>query len=85
MSDDESEVLSIFRSYRVTPNQMLFLNGEVDVRMRASMLRLIEKGFVVRDKPKHAYYLTKAGYQAVKALPHSRSKSDKATCKLAAN
>lgn len=70
-NDGESAVLRIFRSYRVTPNQMLFLNGEVDQRLRASMTRLIEKGFIVRDKPKHAYYLTNTGYEAVLALPRS--------------
>ena len=67
MIREEEAVLSIFRNYRVTPYQMLFLSAMQDTELQRPMSRLIEKGWVAREKPRHAYHLTPAGYEAMRA------------------
>lgn len=64
MTQAERNVLSIFRRFRVGPYKMLCLNNFVDDKFLAAMDRLVEHKLVVKDRPKYAYYLTRAGYAA---------------------
>jgi hypothetical protein len=43
---------------------MLCLNSFVNDDFLVAIERLIQHKFVVKDRPKHAYYLTRAGYDA---------------------
>jgi RIO-like serine/threonine protein kinase len=43
---------------------MLCLNNYIDDKFLATMDLLVEHKLVVKDRPKHAYYLTQAGYDA---------------------
>lgn len=70
MTHDEQAIMSIFRQYDIGPRQMLFINNvgtvaRLDVRgFQSAMQKLIDRGFVVKDRPKHAYCLTHDGYRA---------------------
>jgi|SwirhisoilCB2_FD_contig_81_1840870_length_559_multi_2_in_0_out_0_1 hypothetical protein len=64
MTHAERDVLSIFRRFKVGPNKMLCLNNYIDDKFLATMDLLVEHKLVVKDRPKHAYYLTQAGYDA---------------------
>jgi hypothetical protein len=64
MTHAEQDILAIFRRFRVGPNKMLCLNNFVNDDFLAAMERLIKHKLVVKDRPKHAYYLTRAGYDA---------------------
>ncbi len=64
MTRAERDILAVFRRFRVGPNKMLCLNCFVDEKFLAAMELLIKHKFVVKDRPKHAYYLTRAGYDA---------------------
>ena len=73
MSATELSILRVFRSYQVGPAEMLFLNSG-DCRVSASsflpaMRRLIDKGMIVKERPEHAYSLTRAGYQLSLSAP----------------
>jgi len=60
----EQQILGIFRRFRVGPYKMLCMNNFVNDEFLAAMDRLIKHKFVVKDRPAHAYYLTRAGYDA---------------------
>lgn len=64
MTRAEQDILAIFRRFRVGPNKMLCLNSFVNENFLAAMDQLIKHELVVKDRPKHAYYLTQAGYDA---------------------
>ncbi|HEV3005471.1 MAG TPA: hypothetical protein VGX78_13480 [Pirellulales bacterium] len=64
MTRAEKDVLAIFRRFRVGPNKMLCLNNFVNDKFLSTMDALIENKLVVKDRPKHAYYLTAEGYEA---------------------
>jgi hypothetical protein len=64
MVRSEYDILAIFRSYRVGPNKMLFLNGFVNDQFTRAMRVLVDKKLVVKDRREHAYYLTPEGYTA---------------------
>jgi hypothetical protein len=64
MTRSEQDILAIFRRFRVGPNKMLCFNSFVDEKFLAAMDLLIKHQLVVKDRPKHAYYLTQAGYDA---------------------
>jgi hypothetical protein len=73
MTAAEMRILRAFRSYQVGPAEMLFLNSS-DCRVSASsflpaMRRLIDKGMIVKERPAHAYSLTKAGYEMSRSAP----------------
>jgi hypothetical protein len=73
MTATELSILRVFRSYRVGPAEMLFLNSG-DCRVSASsflpaMRRLIDKGMIIKERPEHAYSLTKAGYEMSLSAP----------------
>jgi hypothetical protein len=64
MTRSERDILAIFRRFRVGPNKMLCLNSFVDDKFLATMDELVKNKLVVKDRPKHAYYLTEEGYEA---------------------
>lgn len=64
MTQAERQILAIFRRFRVGPNKMLCMNTFVNDEFLAAMEKLIKRKLVVKDRPKHAYYLTHAGYGA---------------------
>lgn len=64
MTHAELQILSIFRRFRVGPNKMLCMNHFINDDFLAAMERLIHHKLVVKDRPAHAYYLTRAGYDA---------------------
>ncbi len=73
MTAAEWRILSLFRRYRVGPAEMLFVNSR-DCRVTAegfvsAMRRLIDNGLVVKEHPKQAYSLTRAGYEASRTRP----------------
>ena len=73
MTAAEWRILSLFRRYQVGPAEMLFVNSR-DCRVTAegfvsAMRRLIDNGLVVKELPKQAYSLTRAGYEASRARP----------------
>jgi hypothetical protein len=71
VTNAESRVLEIFRSYGVLPYQMLCLNWKLQQDLHVPLDRLIQKGFIVREGRHDAYHLTPIGYQAVKKVPDS--------------
>jgi hypothetical protein len=67
MTAAEWRILGLFRRYRVRPAEMLFVNFR-DCRVTArgfvyAMRRLMAHGFVVKEHPRQAYSLTRAGYE----------------------
>lgn len=66
MTAAESRILAMFCRYQVRPAEMLFVNPrECQITTRgfaSAMGRLIEKGLVIKERPHHAYSLTRAGY-----------------------
>ena len=56
--------MAIFRRFRVGPYKMLCMNLFIDETFLAAMENLIDRKLVVKDRPAHAYYLTRAGYDA---------------------
>ena len=73
MTATEVSIMRVFRSYQVGPAEMLFLNSG-DCRVSASsfvpaMRRLIDKGMIIKERPDHAYSLTKAGYELSLTAP----------------
>ena len=64
MTRSEQDILAIFRRFRVGPNKMLCLNSFVDDKFLATMDEMVKNKLVVKDRPKHAYYLTEEGYEA---------------------
>ncbi|HUY32697.1 MAG TPA: hypothetical protein VMV69_07925 [Pirellulales bacterium] len=64
MTRSERDILAIFRRFRVGPNKMLCLNNFIDEKFLATMDELVKNKLVVKDRPKHAYYLTEEGYEA---------------------
>ena len=73
MTATEVSIMRVFRSYQVGPAEMLFLNSG-DCRVSTSsfvpaMRRLIDKGMIIKERPDHAYSLTKAGYELSLTAP----------------
>jgi len=64
MTRSERDILAIFRRFRVGPNKMLCLNNFVNDNFLTTMDTLVKNKLVVKDRPKHAYYLTEEGYEA---------------------
>lgn len=66
MNASERSIMECFRRYQAGPDEMLFLNP-ADCKMqptpfRNAMLSLIRQSLVVKERPKHAYSLTRGGY-----------------------
>jgi len=68
MTDAERAILKVFRQYDVSPNQMLCFDGKVIKRFQSGVRSLIDKGWIAKDRPKDAYYLTPAGHEATQAM-----------------
>jgi len=68
MTDSERAILKVFHQYDVTAHQMLCFDGKVVKRFHSGIRSLIERGWICRDRPKDAFYLTPAGYAAVEQL-----------------
>lgn len=64
MTPAEHKIMAVFRRFRVGPYKMLCMNHFVDEAFLAAMEHLIDRKLVVKDRPAHAYYLTRAGYEA---------------------
>ena len=67
MTPAETSILVFFRRYGARPTQMLFFNPN-DCKMspapfRNAMESLMRQGFVVKERPKLAYSLTRDGYE----------------------
>jgi|GEM_PF-5877104 len=73
MTNGEQAILSFFRRFEMRAEQMLFINNNGAVAkldgsaFDYAMEKLIKQGLVRRDRRKHAYFLTKAGYEATLA------------------
>ena len=64
MTPAELKILAIFRRFRVGPHKMLCMSHFINEEFLAAMERLIKRKWVIKDRPAHAYYLTRAGYDA---------------------
>ncbi len=66
MSTSERLILESFRRFQAGPDEMLFLNP-ADCKLQPTpfknaMQSLIRQSFVVKERPKSAYSLTRGGY-----------------------
>lgn len=66
MSVDESIILALFRQYKIGPEEMLFFNAGTcklsGAPFRNAMQSLMNRGMVIKERPKEAYSLTRQGY-----------------------
>jgi hypothetical protein len=67
MTADECTILAFFRRYAIGPEEMLFFNpGDCKVSpgaFRTAMDSLMNRGLVIKERPKQAYSLTRHGYR----------------------
>lgn len=84
MSADESTIMSLFRQYKIGPDEMLFFNPGTcklsGTPFRNAMQSLMNRGLVIKERPKEAYSLTRSGYDmsltvAAPAEPRRRVQS----------
>lgn len=77
MTPAEVDILEFFRRYQVGPAEMLFFNpGDCklpDGSFQNAMKSLMDKGLVVKERPRRAYSLTRAGYQLSIHVEDSRA------------
>jgi hypothetical protein len=66
MTAAEQSILATFRRFGVGPNTMLCFQTLSSEQQKRGMTGLLKRGFVVKERPKHAYSLTNAGYAASK-------------------
>jgi hypothetical protein len=68
MSKTETAILRLFRSYLARPSEMLFLNSGLAKshprEFTQALHALIERKFVIKERPRDAYSLTEQGYAA---------------------
>ena len=66
MTASECSIMVFFHRYEIGPHQMLFFNpGDcklAESRFREAMQSLMIRGLVIKERPKHAYSLTRPGY-----------------------
>ena len=71
MNAAEYSILDFFGRYLVRPSEMLFCCPNdcriTDKRFHSAMLRLVEKGLVIKERPRQAYSLTEAGYRLARS------------------
>jgi DNA-binding IclR family transcriptional regulator len=71
MNAAEWSILDLFRRYLVRPSEMLFCNAGncriTDSSFHSAMLRLVQRGLVVKERPRCAYSLTEAGYRLARS------------------
>ena len=68
MNQAETNILRQFRYYSIRPAEMLFFNSQSakahPQQFTQAMQSLVNRGMVVRERPRNAYSLTDLGYQA---------------------
>ena len=71
MNAAECSILDFFGRYLVGPSEMLFCCANdcriTDRRFRSAMLSLVEKGLMIKERPRQAYSLTEAGYRVARS------------------
>ena len=71
MNAAEFSILDFFGRYLVRPSEMLFCCANdcriTDKRFRSAVLSLVEKGRLVKERPRQAYSLTEAGYRVARS------------------
>jgi hypothetical protein len=67
LSTVEQRALKSFREYHVTTGQMLCFSGPELEKHKAALKILTEKDFLVEERFKGGYSLTRAGFKAMKA------------------
>ncbi len=65
LSDAEQSALSVFRSFLVSPGEMLCFSGPQLEKHAASLRLLTEKDLLVAETFGGGYSLTRAGYAAM--------------------
>lgn len=65
MSTSEKRVLRAFRQFLMTPGQMLCFYGPNLKQHQSALNQLTDKEFLVKERFKGAYSLTRAGFAAM--------------------
>lgn len=68
LTDGEISVLSVFRTYLMTPGQMLCLNNADTDTMRKALQKLVDAGMLMPEEMKGGYSLTRTGFDAMKSI-----------------
>ena len=68
LSDSEISVLTVFRTYLMTPGKMLCLSNTDVGSMKKSLERLCNVGMLLPESFKGGYSLTRLGFQTMKGL-----------------
>jgi len=66
LSASERRVLEVFRQYLATPGQMVCFSGQQLTSYRSALKHLSEREFLVKEKFKGGYSLTRQGFSAMK-------------------
>ena len=66
LSPSEKTVLLTFREYLVNPGEMLCFSGPDLEKHESALMQLTKKDFLVKEHFKGAYFLTDAGFEAMK-------------------
>lgn len=66
MSQADYALLSVFRTFRVGPGEMLCFYGPLLDKHRTALRRLTDEGLLVEEKFKGGYSLTDRGFTAMK-------------------
>ena len=66
LSPGEKTVLRTFRKYLVTPGEMLCFFGPNLEKHKLALQHLTAKDLLVKEHFKGAYFLTQAGFEAMK-------------------
>jgi hypothetical protein len=79
MTATETAIMFFFRRYQIRPAEMLFFNP-ADCKVspgpfHTAMESLMRRGWVVKERPKHAYSLTRDGYDISLALQSHQLKA----------
>jgi hypothetical protein len=66
LSPSEKNVLLTFREYLVNPGEMLCFSGPDLEKHESALQQLTNKDMLVKEHFKGAYFLTHAGFEAMK-------------------
>jgi hypothetical protein len=73
MTADECTIMALFRQYKIGPEEMLFFNPGTcklsGTPFRNAMHSLMNRGMVMKERPKEAYSLTRQGYDLSLNVP----------------
>ncbi len=72
MTANETAIIFFFRRYQMRASEMLFCNP-ADCKVspgpfNTAVESLMRQGFLIKERPKHAYSLTKHGYALSRTL-----------------